>query len=46
MLEKLFRDFMLIWTTVDPIGNLAIFSGLTASLSRAEPPARMSGWKA
>ena len=36
MLEKLFRDFMLIWTTVDPIGNLAIFSGLTASLSRAE----------
>ena len=36
MLAKLFRDFMLIWTTVDPIGNLAIFSGLTASLSRAE----------
>src|SRR5215472_8888702 len=36
MLEKLFRDFMLIWTTVDPIGNLAIFSGLTASLSRPE----------
>lgn len=36
MLEKLFRDFMLIWTTVDPIGNLAIFSGLTASLPRAE----------
>jgi len=36
MLAKLFRDFMLIWTTVDPIGNLAIFSGLTGSLSRAE----------
>lgn len=36
MLAKLFRDFMLIWTTVDPIGNLAIFSGLTASLPRAE----------
>ncbi len=36
MLEKLFRDFMLIWTTVDPIGNLALFAGLTASLTRAE----------
>jgi multiple antibiotic resistance protein len=36
MLAKLFRDFMLIWTTVDPIGNLAIFSGLTADLPRVE----------
>ena len=36
LLEKLFRDFMLIWTTVDPIGTLAIFAGLTASLTRAE----------
>ena len=36
MLAKLFRDFMLIWTTVDPIGNLAIFAGLTGSLDRAE----------
>ncbi len=36
MLEKLFRDFMLIWTTVDPIGNLALFAGLTASLGRQE----------
>jgi multiple antibiotic resistance protein len=36
MLAKLFRDFMLIWTTVDPIGNLALFAGLTASLPRAE----------
>jgi multiple antibiotic resistance protein len=36
MLAKLFRDFMLIWTTVDPIGNLALFSGLTASLTREE----------
>jgi len=36
LLEKLFRDFMLIWTTVDPIGNLAIFAGLTAALTRAE----------
>ena len=36
MLAKLFRDFMLIWTTVDPIGNLALFAGLTASLPHAE----------
>ena len=36
MLAKLFRDFMLIWTTVDPIGNLALFAGLTASLTRVE----------
>jgi multiple antibiotic resistance protein len=36
MLEKLFRDFMLIWTTVDPIGTLALFAGLTASLDRDE----------
>ena len=34
MLGKMFRDFMMIWTTVDPIGTLALFAGLTASLSR------------
>ena len=27
---------MLIWTTIDPIGNLALFAGLTASLTREE----------
>jgi len=36
MLAKLFRDFMLIWTTVDPLGSLALFAGLTASLTRQE----------
>ena len=36
MAGKLFRDFMLIWTTIDPIGNLALFAGLTASLTRVE----------
>ena len=36
MFAKLFRDFMLIWTTVDPIGSLALFAGLTASLTRNE----------
>jgi multiple antibiotic resistance protein len=36
MLEKIFRDFMMIWTTVDPIGTLALFAGLTASLDSGE----------
>jgi multiple antibiotic resistance protein len=36
MLEKIVRDFMMIWTTVDPIGTLAIFAGLTASLTPRE----------
>ena len=36
MLSKLFRDFTFIWTTVDPIGNLALFAGLTAALSRQD----------
>jgi multiple antibiotic resistance protein len=36
MLEKTVRDFMMIWTTVDPIATLALFAGLTASLDRAE----------
>jgi multiple antibiotic resistance protein len=36
MLQKIVRDFMMIWTTVDPIGTLALFAGLTASLDRRE----------
>jgi multiple antibiotic resistance protein len=36
MVGKLFRDFMLIWTTIDPIGNLALFAGLTATLTREQ----------
>ena len=34
MLEKIIRDFMTIWTTVDPISNLALFAGLTATMHR------------
>lgn len=34
--EMLLRHFMMMWTTVDPIGNLAIFAGLTASLTVVE----------
>jgi small neutral amino acid transporter SnatA (MarC family) len=36
MLEKIIRDFMTIWTTIDPISNLALFAGLTAAMHRAE----------
>src|SRR5689334_12112841 len=36
LLLKISKDFATIWTTIDPIGNLAIFAGLTASLTRAE----------
>ena len=34
--EMLLRHFMMMWTTVDPVGNLAIFSALTVSLSQVE----------
>src|SRR5215475_11242835 len=36
LLIKVSKDFATIWTTIDPIGNVAIFAGLTASLTRAE----------
>jgi multiple antibiotic resistance protein len=36
LLIKISKDFATIWTTIDPIGNVAIFAALTASLTRAE----------
>jgi multiple antibiotic resistance protein len=36
LLIKISKDFATIWTTIDPIGNVAIFAGLTASLTRKE----------
>src|SRR5438094_10448802 len=36
LLVKICKDFATIWTTIDPIGNVAIFAGLTAALTRAE----------
>jgi multiple antibiotic resistance protein len=36
LLIKISKDFATIWTTIDPIGNVALFAALTASLSRAE----------
>ena len=44
MLEKIIRDFMTIWTTVDPITNLALFAGLTAAMHRSER--RRVAWRA
>ncbi len=35
-LIKISKDFATIWTTIDPIGNVALFAGLTASLTRSE----------
>jgi multiple antibiotic resistance protein len=36
LLIKISKDFATIWTTIDPIGAVALFAGLTASLTRAE----------
>ncbi len=36
LLIKISKDFATIWTTIDPIGNVALFAGLTASLTRTE----------
>jgi multiple antibiotic resistance protein len=36
LLIKISKDFATIWTTIDPIGNVAIFAGLTVSLTRTE----------
>jgi small neutral amino acid transporter SnatA (MarC family) len=35
-LVKMCKDFATIRTTIDPIGNVAFFAGVTASLTRAE----------
>jgi multiple antibiotic resistance protein len=36
LLIKISKDFATIWTTIDPIGNVALFAGLTAMLTRKE----------
>ncbi|MAA76125.1 MAG: chemotaxis protein CheR [Salinisphaeraceae bacterium] len=35
-MDKLIQDALILWATVDPIGTMAIFAGLTAGLSAAE----------
>jgi small neutral amino acid transporter SnatA (MarC family) len=34
LIIKITKDFATIWTTLDPIGNVALFAALTASLTR------------
>ena len=36
LLIKISKDFATLFTTINPIATLALFAGLTASLSRAE----------
>jgi len=36
LLIKISKDFATLWTTILPIGNVALFAGLTAALTRAE----------
>lgn len=36
LLIKISKDFATLWTTIDPIGNVALFAGLTAALTRAD----------
>ena len=36
LLIKISKDFATIWTTIDPIGNVAIFAAVTAALTRTE----------
>jgi multiple antibiotic resistance protein len=36
LLIKISKDFATLWTTIDPIGNVALFAGLTAALTPKE----------
>ena len=36
LLIKISKDFATLFTTINPIATLALFAGLTASLTRAE----------
>lgn len=36
MVNQLIHDFLIIWATVDPIGTMALFAGLTSQLSEKD----------
>lgn len=36
MIDKVVHDFLIIWATIDPIGTMALFVGLTSKLSAKE----------
>ena len=44
MTEKFVRDALILWTTIDPIGTLAIFTAITSKLDAKER--KKTAWKA
>jgi multiple antibiotic resistance protein len=36
VIDKVIHDFLIIWATVDPVGTMALFAGLTAKLTAKE----------
>jgi multiple antibiotic resistance protein len=36
MMERLLRDALMLWSTIDPVGTLALFAALTPGLSAVE----------
>ena len=35
-MDLFIKDFIMLWSTIDPVGTLALFTGLTARLSQAQ----------
>lgn len=44
MTEKFIRDALILWTTIDPIGTLAIFTAITSQLDAKQR--KKTAWKA
>lgn len=44
MTEKFIRDALILWTTIDPIGTLAIFTAITSKLDASQR--KKTAWKA
>lgn len=44
MTEKFLRDALILWTTIDPIGTLAIFTAITSKLDATQR--KKTAWKA
>ncbi|ASA57279.1 MarC family protein [Vibrio gazogenes] len=36
MIDKVIHDFLIIWATIDPIGTMALFAGMTVKFSAQE----------
>ncbi|WP_095210596.1 MarC family protein [Endozoicomonas ascidiicola] len=35
-MDHFFKDFIMLWSTIDPVGTLALFTGLTSRLSKSQ----------